>query len=384
MNSLARRAPVLLAVMAAGCASVSPQQRDYYDRSAEQLRSTPIAVVADSCVLRDEIGEDFLLRRTALEQGEAVLREASGYLHRRGYRVVTQSLPFLCGAVGPHLDGVRIAETAETKSSAGAPTALPIALTASSRKPAVASAWSRLFTGVAEARSASQGNYPRAFTLGTNDGQLLQRELGTSQFWLIQYSDVDVSASKSFGVAMLTGMLTLGLSGGASSFVSAPVDTLGYSVMLVDLDRGKLIWAKQTVERRAKKSDAAWIDSLFDPFLSGTPSVRVAPAAATPAAANSAAMSAAPPAASSAIPLPAVPVRPPSAITTTAASAPEGLPRAASLRSAPTPNAPILRQLVASTVIKIDSELSNATGRWLYVKGDGFHGWVLADEAGLR
>lgn len=406
MNGNLRGGATALALLLCGCASVSPQQRSYYDQQAQHLRSQPMAIVADSCILRDEIGDDYVLRQATQQIGEQVTQALSSHLTAAGYQVRRTSTPFLCGYLSGAMPNSEIADAAGGSRSS---VQLPVVLATDLQADALGSAaYRNLLTRSIETKDTSSGKEPAAVPLELNatEAALLRTRLGASRVWVLHYGGVEVSTGKSIGVALLTSALTLGATGGAAGFYSFPISGAGYTIALVDLDERQILWKKQVGAQQGggQPTQKNWAANMLDPFMvasDGVVSGAAAPAAPDPAstpalAAPPAQVTAAPTASPAAIPaaytatppaaaaLPAPP-RPQSAAIPAVASttANRVLVQASALRSAPTAESTVLQTLPAGSEVTVVSNLDNGMGRWLFVRWNGRSGWVQQDGSSV-
>jgi hypothetical protein len=120
-----RRLAAIAAALAVGaCASHQPQQQAYVADQARGLAGQPLAMVVDSCVVRDEIGADIVLREDSEALGQQLADTLAAELRRRGHTVTAVQRPYLCGYVGGKLDITQIAANDNSPREA---TRLPIA-----------------------------------------------------------------------------------------------------------------------------------------------------------------------------------------------------------------------------------------------------------------
>jgi hypothetical protein len=285
----------LAGIVLAGCATTpSPVQRTYFDQQATTIKQAQASLVSDSCVVRDEVGDDYVLRQASRDVGIAGSTAAVNYLTSQGYHVTPAVTPFICGTA--LLTGgkttVKVAENADTPSIE---TTIPIALLDSVRdNPALADAYRQLLQKVSAAISADDKKSPslqgKTTPLQLTQEQLavLKQELGNSYVWVVSTGGLQVSGGKSIGVGILTGIVSLALSGGTMVSTSMPIDGNGYDLALLNLETNEIIWKKHLQAQSGDPADsklynATWAKSLFEPFLSTT---TMAAASTAPVLAN--------------------------------------------------------------------------------------------------
>lgn len=277
---------VLLALIGSvflyGCATIkpTPEQRVYYDQNVEMLRGENVGLIFDSCVVRDEVGQDYVLRMATEEISDAMHSSVNYYLQSSGYKIAASRAPFICGSVTPD-EGSDTAtlKMADYVDEDPIETAFPIPqLEELEEQPELGGAYRDIIRYVTEAEPSTSKDSPsregRAaeLELDPENVRLLREAVGTDFVWVVRAGGVQVSAGKSFGTGLLTGLLSAGLSGGALIMTQSSVAGNGYDVALVDLAENSLIWKKAKASRGDPTDPALynynWARALFVPFLS--------------------------------------------------------------------------------------------------------------------
>ncbi len=119
---------VSCAVLITGCAAApNKEQRAYFDQQAASARGIQASLVSDTCVVRDEVGADYVLRQASTDAGIAARRAASSYLRSRGYRLTYAVTPFICGVTRLTGDAASV-EVADAEGAERVKTTVPIPL----------------------------------------------------------------------------------------------------------------------------------------------------------------------------------------------------------------------------------------------------------------
>lgn len=413
MNKRCHYGAALSACVLSACATnaVTPAQRTHFDAQLSRLSARPTALVADGCVVRDEVGTDFVLRNPSDAAGRAVATSAEDFLRARGIGPQRTVVPFICGQYEGTEPSFLMADHASAKP---APQPLPLPIEAATQQnPALAAAYRSLLRAVADAPQLPDkgGQMSTVLPLNAAERHVLRGALGADDVWIVSGSGVQVSAGKSIGTGVLTGVLAAALTGGMFVSSTMSVSGYGYMIALVDLRDGSMHWKKQQNAIQGEPTNVAvfnadWANKAFEPLVPATlvavtaPSpgtAAAAPIALAPAPAPGLALAApvAPagnPGASAAVPASlAVEAPPPATAAATQAFAPPAvrvhdriaLVGGASLRSAPTPQSAIWKQIAAGTVVTIDARIDNATGTWLYLTAASERGWIPESELAL-
>lgn len=357
--------------------------------SACVLSARPAALVADGCVVRDEVGTDFVLRHPSDAIGRSVAASAEEFLRARGIGPRRTVVPFICGQYEGTDPSFLMADHAE---AAPAPQQIPMPIDAATQQnPALAAAYRRLLRAVADVPElpGKDGQMSAGLVLNDAERHLLRGALGVDDVWIVSGGGVQVSAGKAIGTGVLTGVLTVALTGGLFATATMPVSAYGYTIALVDLRDGSLQWKKQQKAipgepTNAAVFNAAWADKAFEPLVPATLVATNAPQPVAPAMpAASAALAPALPVATEPVVTPVNPA-PPTAPAFAAAAVRVhdrvALVDGVSLRSAPTPQSGIWKQIAVGTVVTVEARIVNATGSWLYLAAASERGWLPESE----
>jgi hypothetical protein len=234
---------------------------------------------------------------------------------------------------------------------------------------ALAAAYRQLLADVARVPSGGASSGSESLGINQEQSALLMADVGSPTVWVLEVGGTQVSAAKSMGVGMLSGVATL-LTFGVG-FVAMPVDAIGYQVALVDLQSRQIVWRKPPSQMRRDPGDMAsydadWAKAAFTPLIdanSASGESRV-PSVAPAGLARNPVMQ----------PSPAVPSQGTQAAKI--ALGPRTTSRETPLRKRPMLGDEPFVQLAQRADIDVQLQMTNAQGEWLYVKAAESEGWV--------
>ncbi|WP_317199216.1 hypothetical protein [uncultured Psychrobacter sp.] len=94
--------PLALAAITvfSGCATTtSPEARQAYDKTQQNLKSQSVGIISDGCVLRVEVGKDDIMYQNSDALSVAIANTLKERLTDKGVTVKNISSPFICGAL---------------------------------------------------------------------------------------------------------------------------------------------------------------------------------------------------------------------------------------------------------------------------------------------
>lgn len=385
MNRISGWLPVAsvmaIGVVLTGCATTPrPEVRNRYEQEVQRLAGQPQAVLATGCVVRDEVGEDYVLRGPSQATGDAAARATKEFLESWGMQVKSAQHPQLCGLMSPYSSVRTIADNANLAQTTFSGT---IPNGENAPPPEIRDAYAALYSQItiaAQARGAQTGgnrvlDRDQGISLSDEHRRILREQLGADTVWVVSSSGTQVSTGKSVGVAILSALAGAAVSGGGVYTYSYPVSGSGSSVFLVRLDQPRLVWGNGVGPQWSAPSGSgpgvlAWARPVFAPLFDPEGSPRVVVAGSAPAA-SSTSVAAAPVA-------PAI-VAPPVTLTTFAAGQTHVTTAPLVLQTRPLANALGRAPLAASTEIKLVSAQGQPDARWWYVKAGDASGWAAQE-----
>jgi hypothetical protein len=273
------------AILVSGCATLPAPVRTYLKAESDRVKQKPTAAVVTTCMIRDELGEaiddDFILREST-ERLAAEFSAALGTQLAEGGVTLTKTVvPALCLATfKPEVTTYGMAENSDAK-----PASVTLPLRPDERfsaDPALAAAYTRLLVALQDLRKGSGFQPANRRPLAMDEAQvaLLASEIGVKDLWVLQAAGGQVSGGKTVGAAVLTSVLTLGISGGSMIGMSTAVDGLGYTIALVDLEHREVVWMKvvlpQNIDPEFPQAIedtriSALVDQMFSPANESVP-----------------------------------------------------------------------------------------------------------------
>lgn len=239
---------VALATLVA-CSGISAQQQDAFAGMTRSLAGSQQAIVVTGCVIRDEIGEDYIVREPSEEAATSAANASLAYLRGRGMTIIKVANPLICGLLDS--DKAEIKTIAEMKRQARSQFNGPIPVSAEQQiQPPLVAAYAELFRQVRISSVSLSDRMEGKPLLGTPEPirlspahrQVLQSALGTNVVWIIGQGSLNVSAGKTIGMILLTALVTGAATGGSVISYSAPITGFGSNVALVRLDSSTLLW----------------------------------------------------------------------------------------------------------------------------------------------
>lgn len=340
------------AVLVAGCAGLTREE------APTPLASKTIALVTDACVIRDEVGDDLILRKAARELSQALRGAAEAELARRGFAVGASAAPFLCGTP---MGEQKTFAIAEVKGDDEAQVTIPLLADVSlERRPELTAAYERLLAVVAAApqngdKAPARDPATQVPELLPADAQLLREALGTPLVWVASARGAQVSFGKAFGTGMLTAAPAL-LMGAAVVTYWMPVHGIRYESAVVDLERPAVQWKKFDQLRIEPASieavEAKWVAPPFQEVIAPAGAAETIVAAPDVVPSSEAAPS-----------------------VTTAA-----LPALLTLRARPAADAEVVVEVPRDSALERGTVLQTQDGAWRFVRSGGKPGWVRAEH----
>lgn len=237
--------PLALAAITvfSGCATtMSPESRSAYDKTQQNLKSQPVSIISDSCIIRIEVGKNDIMYQQSDLTSLAMAQTVKTRLINEGVKVGNTSSPFICGGLTEtaltKLD-IRMVDKAKDVPN----TAYPVLGSTNTFDSTTNQAYLNLFTALNAQRTdafQSKGAHV-ALGLDSNSLKIIRETEGVDKAFVST-----VAGSKpSFGAAMTVGAATVIASGGA--YASHMKEGQSYALYLVNLETNQIEWAKSGV-----------------------------------------------------------------------------------------------------------------------------------------
>jgi hypothetical protein len=256
IDKISARSAAALAAAAvlglSGCATLAPtltpQARSHYDASHQKISQSGVAVLAESCFYRLEVGTSHILPRLSLEHARVVQLGLVQELASKGLLVKQVHTPFACtGLEEDYL--LTLKQTDQPGGELMPITSYPVKAAGrawQASEDALVLALLKQVRGipVTADRVTEVPIKPVPLALSQAQSQALTKLLGAPYVWVVDVRQQDVSKGRSLGLVALTAGLTGGASRGAHTTWSTQEDSYSEMVGLVDLEKSELLWKR--------------------------------------------------------------------------------------------------------------------------------------------
>lgn len=257
IDKFSRRSATVLAAVAvlglSACATqapmLTPQARSHYDAIHQKISQTGVAVLAESCFYRLEVGTSHVLPTLSQAHASKVQRALAQELEGKGVPVRQKHSPFICSNMKE--DYLLTLKQADQPGGELKPiTSYPFKATGNNWQISEDALVLALLAQVRELpvtvdRVPDAAIMPMPMELSPEQAQVLARLLGAPYVWVVEARQQDVSLGRTMGLVALTAGLTAGATGGAYASWSTHEDAYGEIVALVDLEKRELLWKRQ-------------------------------------------------------------------------------------------------------------------------------------------
>lgn len=237
---------VVFPLLLVGCAApvVSSQTRALVAKERSLLEHSQVAVVADGCVLRYEVGTSFLSKADSQRIGEKLAADVSSELQADGVTVEATTAPLICGVFD-----LKVLKHFDLRQARNAP-AEPIdelPIPSGTITPEAATAYADLFSAIGRipaAAALNALNAPPDLDLKAAQIAPVRATSGARYALVVVGVGRQTSFARRFGVSMLEAVSSLAASGGSYvvTQVNPSSDGMWFSITLVDLDNRKVLW----------------------------------------------------------------------------------------------------------------------------------------------
>lgn len=233
--------PLALAAITvvSGCATTTnPEARSAYDKAQQNLKSQPVAIVSDGCVLRVEVGKDDIMYKNSDALSVAIANTLKDRLTEKGVIVNNVSSPFICGALTQkELAQMDILVTEDAKDVLN--TSYPVLSSSNTFDAITNQSYLNLYTALVNAKKISANNMKTgSYTpLSLDDASLntIRKTEGANKIFVV----LGAANKQSFGLK-LTAASTSPLAGAMIN--KAPGKD--YAIHLVNLETNQIEWNK--------------------------------------------------------------------------------------------------------------------------------------------
>ena len=222
-----------------GCATTtSPEARSAYDKAQQNLKSQPVSIISDGCVLLVEIGNDDIMYKHSDALSVAVANTLKDKLNEKGVTVNHVSSPFICGALTQKdLSQMDIVMTEDGKDVLN--TNYPILSTTNNFDGVTNQAYLNLYTALVNVKQTSADNKKSGSNtvLGLDAASLnkIRQTEGANKVFVI----LTAANKQSLGLRVAAAS-TSPLAGALMNRAPGKV----YSIHLVNLETNQIEWVK--------------------------------------------------------------------------------------------------------------------------------------------
>jgi len=240
VKTLALPLAIAAVTVFSGCATTaSPEARSAYDTTQQNLKSQPVSVISDSCIIRVKVGRNDIMYQQSDLTSLAMAQTVKTRLTNKDVKVSKTSSPFVCGALSK--EGLAKLDIKMTDKDKDVPiTAYPVLSSTNTFDTATNQAYLNLFTALKDKKATvfqTKGEHV-ALNLDANSLKTIRQTEGVNKTFVTM-----VTASKpSFGAAMSVGAATVIATGGA--YASQVKEVQYYATYLVNLETNQIEWAK--------------------------------------------------------------------------------------------------------------------------------------------
>ncbi len=269
---------ITVVLLLSGCATIklSPQARSYYDQTQAEILKEGVAILADGCIIKSEIGTSHIIAQSSEDTGKLISSVISDQVKARGIKVTSAVTPFLCGVYKEEfVKGYTIAKVAEGDREEIKDYPLR------STGQAASSADSALLQLLALSALAKETIdkkedtpvTPAKIDLSEEQSELIAKAVNANYVWVVNATGSKVSFGRAFGVALLTAALTGGITGGSVVSTAIPENGVIYNVALIRLDKKEVLWKKSHFLTGVNPLDttkiytAKWAVDALSPFF---------------------------------------------------------------------------------------------------------------------
>jgi len=236
--------PLALAAMTvfSGCATTtSPEVRSAYDKTQQNLKSQPVSIISDGCLIRIENGNNDIMYQQSNSASLAMAQTVKSKLVEKGIKVNHISSPFICGSRTKEiLTKMDIVLTDGAKEQPN--TAYPILSSTNTFDSVTNKAYQDLYKALIVSRKAVSDDptdYPDLL-LDSKSLQVIKKIEGANKIFVVLAD----GAQPSVGARVATGAIgMLGMITGISN-MDILVKSQNYGIYLIDLETNQLKWSK--------------------------------------------------------------------------------------------------------------------------------------------
>ena len=275
--------PLLMSFAITGCATtkISPEVQAQLNKTQNVLKTTPVAILVNSCLLTNELGRDLVLNAQSQQSSEKFLHAFTQQLNEQGVQVSQTASPLICGFM-PEEQLKKLDVQTDQNTKRTAITTYPLINTqepsmSTEQRNAVLNL-NQYLMQLDEVTLANIRNKKQQLA----EPQLHDATLNTLKDWaksnyifMVSLDGLDASVGSKFAMGTLSLGITLATMGAGAGIVTAYMPREGqfYTVRLFDLETKKIIWIKNSALKGnifSEKNHTLEANSILEPLFKTT------------------------------------------------------------------------------------------------------------------
>ena len=275
--------PLIASLAFTGCATtkISPEARQYLNRTQSEIQVKPVAILVNSCLLTNELGKDLVLNEPSQLTSEKFIQTFTQQLNQNGVKVSETAAPFICGVMSEEQLKKYEFQAAPNTKRASIST-YPLLnqgnsnMTAEQR--AAVLALNQFIAKSDELNLANAKNQKANIASPKLDDATINTLKDWSQsnyIFVASLDGLDASVGSKFAFGALSVGVTLATMGAGAGLVTAylPKEGQHYSVRLLDLNKQGFVWNKYDMLKGrifSAKNHTVQADAILNPLFETT------------------------------------------------------------------------------------------------------------------
>lgn len=245
--------PLIASLTFTGCATIkiSPETRQKLNQTQTAIQTKPVAILANSCLLTNELGKDLVLNEPTKLTSEKFIQTFTQQLNQHNVNVSTTATPFICGLM-PEAQLSKYEFQVDSNSKRAAISTYPILNKNSNMSDEQRAAALALTQFIAKTNAVNLAkiqsknanlNMPQ---LDETTVKILKEWANSNYIFLVSLDGLNATLGNKFAMGALSFGVTLATMGAGAGIVTAymPKEGQQYSVRLFDLDKQSFEWTK--------------------------------------------------------------------------------------------------------------------------------------------
>lgn len=272
--------PIFASLVLGGCIStqISPETRNQYNQTQTALKSAPVSVLINPCLVTNEVGRDLVLVEPSQLSSDKFVETFKQQLNQQGITISNSAVPFICGSM-PEDQLKKYDFQTDSTSKRAQITSYPLlnqtnsTLTTEQQNAVLAL---NLFTAKYSLVELSNLRNKKAMTampeLDQATSDILKNWSKSQYLFMVNIDGLDASMGSKFAMGALSAgvsLATLGVGGGLVT-TYLPQEGQHYTVRLFDLQKNQFIWSKSGLLKGkvfSTKKHSLEANDILDPLF---------------------------------------------------------------------------------------------------------------------